>query len=106
MGKIIFIIPSDSEYGFSLAGFTTYNATEEDIEDVIKRVLALEDSSLVIVEETLLKGIPEDNLREIEKRWHGILLALPSPERPEAESEDYVSRLIRKAIGYHVRLRV
>jgi vacuolar-type H+-ATPase subunit F/Vma7 len=33
-------------------------------------------------------------------------VVLPSPKRPEAEVEDYAARLLRKAIGYHVRLRI
>ena len=36
----------------------------------------------------------------------GILLVLPSPEKLPAEVEDYAARLIRRAIGYHVRLNV
>ena len=47
-----------------------------------------------------------ERLREIEHAWQGILLVLPSPERPEVEIEDYAVSLIRRAIGYHVRLRV
>jgi hypothetical protein len=31
---------------------------------------------------------------------------LPSPERAVEEIEDYASRLIRRAIGYHVRLKI
>ena len=45
-------------------------------------------------------------LRELEQAWNGVLLVLPSPEKPPAEVEDYAARLIRKAIGYHVRLNV
>jgi len=36
----------------------------------------------------------------------GILLVLPSPVKPPAEVEDYAARLIRRAIGYHVRIKM
>jgi V/A-type H+-transporting ATPase subunit F len=42
----------------------------------------------------------------MEHGWAGILLVLPSPEKLPAEVEDYAARMIRRAIGYHVRLNV
>lgn len=40
-----------------------------------------------------------------EKRWAGILLILPAPQETAAVSEDYLQRMIRRALGYHVRIR-
>jgi hypothetical protein len=54
----------------------------------------------------LTAGIDEERLREIEKGWHGVVVVLPSPVSTPAEVEDYASRLIRRAIGYHVRIRL
>jgi V/A-type H+-transporting ATPase subunit F len=42
----------------------------------------------------------------MEKRWYGILLVLPAPERVGVEVEDYAMSLIKRAIGYHVRLKL
>jgi hypothetical protein len=53
-----------------------------------------------------VQGEIEEHLREREQNWNGIMLVLPSPEILPAEAEDYASRLIRRAIGYHVRLNV
>ena len=100
MKKIIFLTPPDAEYGFRLTG------AEKDVEGLIKKLMAEPDSGLIILDERLRQGISEERLREMEKRWEGIFLILPAPERKGREVEDYALMLIRKAIGYHVRLSV
>jgi V/A-type H+-transporting ATPase subunit F len=64
------------------------------------------DYGLVVIDERLIAGMTEDRLRELEQAWNGILLVLPSPVKPPAEVEDYAARLIRRAVGYHVRLKI
>ena len=65
------------------------------------------DSGVVVIDERLLTGIGEERFREMERRWYGMLIVLPSPEKVGAEGvEDYAQRLIKRAIGYHVRLQL
>ncbi len=106
MKKISFITPDYEEYGFKLSGVSHYVVREKEVEDTLRRIISEPDTGLVIIDERSLKGIDEKKLREIEKVWQGILLVLPSPEQRGIEIEDYASRLIRRAIGYHVRLRL
>ncbi len=70
------------------------------------RIVRDPDTGLVIIDERLLKGISTERLREIEQSWQGILLFLPAPERPGVEIEDYAAKLIRRAIGYHVKVKL
>jgi hypothetical protein len=44
------------------------------------------------------------SLREMERRSPGVIVLLPAPEAGPPLEEDYVLRLIRRAIGYQVRL--
>jgi V/A-type H+-transporting ATPase subunit F len=104
--RIVVITPVDSEFGFKLTGVSHYVTREKDAESTIRKIIREPDTGLVVVDEKLIKGISEERLKEIEKSWHGILVVLPSPERPEADIEDYAVRLIRRAVGYHVRLRL
>ncbi|UCD35692.1 MAG: hypothetical protein JSU90_02340 [Nitrospiraceae bacterium] len=104
MKRIVFVTPADAELGFGLTGVSHLVARAEDAESTIRSVISEPDTGLVIIDEQLIKGINERVLKEIEKSWNGILVVLPSPERPEMEIEDYAVRLIRRAIGYHVRL--
>ncbi len=107
MKKIAFLTPFDAEYGFSLSGVPQKTAEAVDAEEVLHRTMAEPDVGLAVVDERLLAGMPDERLRELEQSWQqGILLVLPSPEKPPAEVEDYAARLIRRAIGYHVRLKL
>jgi V/A-type H+-transporting ATPase subunit F len=75
-------------------------------DETLKKTMAEPETGLIIIDERLVTGMPEERLRELEQGWNGILLVLPSPVKPPAEVEDYAARLIRRAIGYHVRLKI
>ena len=106
MKKIVFITTRDAEYGFNLAGITQHAVDASETGEELDRVMAEPDNGLIIIDERLVKGDIDEHLREREQVWNGILLVLPSPEIVPAEAEDYAARLIRRAIGYHVRLNV
>jgi len=112
MKKIVFITPRDVEYGFSLTGVPQYPVEAKAFEATLGRIMEEPENGLVIIDERLVGneretgGTFEDRMRELERAWPGILLVLPSPVKPPAEVEDYAARLIRRAIGYHVRLKV
>ncbi|RJQ47042.1 MAG: ATPase [Nitrospiraceae bacterium] len=104
MKKIIFITPRDAEYGFSLAGVEHHAVDDKDARQVLQKMISDADAGVVAVDERLLKDYPWEKLKELESSFQGVFLVLPSPERAAAGIEDYASRLIRQAIGYHVRL--
>ncbi len=104
MKKILFLTPPDAKYGFSLTGLSQQQAEINEAEAALLEVFSKTEIGLVVVDERMIAGIPEERLRELEGNWHGVLLALPSPEVAPPEAEDYAARLIRRAIGYHVRL--
>ena len=106
MKTISFLTPPDASYGFSLSGVPQYAVTAGGAETTLKKTMTETGAGLIIIDERLLQGMPEERLRELEEGWHGILLVLPSPEKPPPEVEDYAARLIRRAIGYHVRLKI
>jgi vacuolar-type H+-ATPase subunit F/Vma7 len=106
MKTISFITPPDASYGFSLSGVPQQTVKTGDAEAALKMTMTETDTGLIIIDERLLQGMPEERLRELEQGWKGILLVLPSPVRPPAEVEDYAARLIRRAIGYHVRVKI
>lgn len=106
MKKIVFITPRDAEPGFRLAGITHQTVEAAEAGAVLREATADPDAGLVILDERLLTAVGEEQVREMEQDWPGIVLILPSPERLPAEKEDYAARLIRRAIGYHVRLGV
>ena len=104
MKKIVLITPHDARFGFSLAGVTQLIAAPQEAEAAVCRCMDDPDCGVVILDERLLKGVDEERFRAREKRWLGVLVILPAPEKDAEEAEDYAERLIRKVIGYHVRL--
>jgi V/A-type H+-transporting ATPase subunit F len=112
MKKITFITPRDAIYGFSLTGISQVVSDASETEETLKQAMEETEDGLVIIDERLVipgresRGLSEERLRELEHQWQGILLVLPSPDKPPAEAEDYAARLIRRAIGYHVRLKL
>jgi vacuolar-type H+-ATPase subunit F/Vma7 len=106
MKSIAFITPLDAAYGLGLSGVSQYAVETGDAEQTLLKAMAEQASGLIVIDERFLTVLPEDKLRELEQAWNGVLLVLPSPEKPSADVEDYAARLIRRAIGYHVRLNV
>ncbi len=106
MKKIVFLTTCDVRFGFSLAGIAHHTVDPSEAETELDALMGDPDIGLVIVDERLVRGRVEEHMRESEQTWQGILLVLPSPEKLTPEAEDYAARLIRRAIGYHVRLNV
>jgi len=96
----------DSDPGFRLAGIDQRIAETHELEDRLVKAVSDPENALIVIDERLIAGIDDVRLREIERTWAGIMIILPSPVTAPAELEDYAAKLIRKAIGYHVRLRL
>lgn len=106
MKKVLTVTSQDARYGFALAGIDQYAAEAIELEEVLVKAVTDTRNGLVIVDERLISGMHEERFREIERSWTGVVVVLPSPVLGPAEVEDYASRLIRRAIGYHVRIRL
>jgi len=104
--KIVFLTASDAEYGFGLAGIPQQSvAHAEKTEGMLKQAMT-EENGLVVLDERLMDGMTEEGFRDVDKGWQGVLLVLPAPEKPGVVIEDYITRLMRRAIGYHVRVQL
>ena len=107
MRALVFLTPADARHGFSLAGARQIVVSAAEAEEALRQVLADPESKVAVIDERLLSGITEERFQEMERKWFGVLIVLPAPDkRGEQQAEDYAVRLIRRAIGYQVRLRV
>jgi vacuolar-type H+-ATPase subunit F/Vma7 len=103
MRRIVFLTPVDVHHGFALAGVRQLTVGAAEAETVLAETVRDPTTAVVILDERLLPAIPEPRRRELERLWPGVLLVLPAPAKgPPAE--DYALRLVRRAIGYQVRL--
>ena len=104
MSQIVFITADDARHGFGIAGALQHTVVPAEAKETLLRVMTDPETGVIAIDERLLAGIEDKLFRELERRWFGILLVLPAPEKMQAEAEDYAMRLVRQAIGYHVRI--
>lgn len=103
MASVTFITPDDARHGFGLAGFSQRVCRPEDAQRVIDEQTGTHREDILAIDERLLGGLEEGVLKRLEQTWPGIVVIIPAPEAI-ATAEDYALELIRRAIGYHVRL--
>ena len=106
MKKVIFITEPAARLGFSLAGIDQYVAEPQELEDILSKAVADPENGLVVIDERLTTSFDEERMKEIEGAWSGVIVVLPSPLAGAGEIEDYATRLVRRAVGYHVRIRL
>lgn len=104
--RLAVLVRPDDARGFQLAGATVVTAGPGEEVVVLRGILADPALGVLAVEEELLSGVPPRLLRRIRERGVPVLLpfALPRTYGEAGRGRDYVAALIRRAIGYAVRL--
>jgi len=107
MKKIVIITPPDTGAGFRLAGVTQYTVDrDEGLPAILAELIKDPECGLMVIDERLLDEATEQKVREMETKWQGVVVTLPAPGPDATAGEDHAAGLLRKAIGYHVRLSV
>ncbi len=92
--------------GFELIGLPVLVAA--DTQGVLRhlgRTRQEGDIGLLLIEESLEASLPEEVQREAERGQWPVILPFPGPRwRAESVAEDRVVELLRRAIGYRVKL--
>jgi len=102
--RIVVLTPGDARHGFALAGVRQLTLAPEGLQAALQELARDPGTGVIVIDERLITGPAQEKVREIERRWPGLVVVLPSPERAARIEEDYALRLIRRAIGYQVRL--
>ena len=96
--------------GFRMAGLVASEVTPlsdpADIGDALLLAAGVPDTGILLVEQSVFDAAPELVRRDLEHRASPIVVTVPSPafEHAPAAAEDYILELLRRAIGYRVRL--
>jgi len=98
------LTPADAREGFRLAGASQQVVAPEQLEVVVKGYLQGEQTGLLVVDERLLSLVSAERLAELASRWSGLLIILPAPGPTPPEADEF-QRLVRRALGYHIRLQ-
>jgi len=93
--------------GFRLAGVPVEEVAEASAAERIAALLEEPDLGVLAVEDDLLRHVPEAVLERPGRDGVPILLPFTLPKQWEEGSggEAYVAALIRRAIGYHIKIQ-
>ncbi|MCE5203056.1 MAG: V-type ATP synthase subunit F [Coriobacteriales bacterium] len=108
MYKLIVLTDPDTGDGFRLAGADVVTAESPD--EARRRLNELIDddsSGIIAVNEAFMSEIDERTQQKINSTYRPIVISLPIHEKLQAEEDHraYLSRLIRRAIGFDITLR-
>lgn len=104
MKEVVFITTPAAEPGFALTGVRQLVADPGQIGEVLRDTLADEGVGVIAIEESLAAALDETQLQERIRRWPGVLVTLPAPGLTLSRDADALQRMVRRALGYHVRL--
>ncbi len=108
MYKLIVLTDAENADGFRLAGVDVSIAETPEMARKVLAALIDEDSSgIIAVNERLMTGVDERLQRKIDSIYRPIVVSLPIREKLEVGEDHraYLSRLIRRAIGFDITLR-
>ncbi len=93
--------------GFRLAGAAVEEIEKGDVAERFKALLADPSLGVLAVEEELLEQVPQSVLERVGREGVPVLLPFAFPRRWKevGRGEQYVATLIRRAIGYHVKIQ-
>jgi V/A-type H+-transporting ATPase subunit F len=106
--KLIVLTDEDTADGFRLAGCDVEVAeSEETARKRLNNLLDEEDSGIIAVNERIMAVIDDRTQKKIDSIYRPIVISLPIKEKLEVGEDHraYLSRLIRRAIGFDITLR-
>lgn len=104
MNRIVVLTPADADNGFACCGAVQHAVPPGGATEALEHALDEAGSGVVILDERLVEEVGELLLHSCERRWPGVLVVLPAPG-VSGSGEDYAMRLIRRAVGYQVKVR-
>ena len=106
MKKVLVLAPPQPVSGFAIAGVMAREAAATPLPELLDATVGDASVGVLAIDERLLDAAAQERLREIERRWRGAVVIVPSPGTPATPEDDYARRLIRRAIGYQVRVQL
>ncbi|MGD2042986.1 MAG: V-type ATP synthase subunit F [Acidimicrobiia bacterium] len=105
LSGMVFVVPSELEVGFGLAGVETVSADSEDkAADAIRDLVAGERRALVAVYEPFLSALGEQEREALESSLEPVVVPLPAGlERYDEDTHRArISAMLSRAVGYHI----
>jgi vacuolar-type H+-ATPase subunit F/Vma7 len=103
-GRVLVVASSAVAAGFRLAGVRAEAPASAQAARELLRAPPHE-VALLLVEESCLEGLAAPERRAIDRRPMPVLVPFPVPTAERADAIDEVLEILRRAIGYRVRLQ-
>ncbi len=108
MPRLLVVTDPDTALGFRLAGIEVAEVTRAD--KAVERLLALlraKETGIVVYNEAYRSAIPEPYQAAMEECLAPIFFAIPVARtgRISERREEYLARLLRRAIGYQLKIK-
>jgi vacuolar-type H+-ATPase subunit F/Vma7 len=93
--------------GFALAGVRALPVGDpRECASVLEQLVAGPETGVLLVEDDLYRALPEELRERLERRPVPVVVPFPGPPREEAPAAEVeLVEMLRRAIGYRVRLR-
>ncbi len=108
MARVIAIVDGDTALGYRLAGLEARGAaTPEEMGRLAASLLSQGGPGLVILDEELFRELPAGLRKRLEESRTPLFVPVPSFRLRTGAlgPEEYIARLMRRAVGYQVRIR-
>jgi vacuolar-type H+-ATPase subunit F/Vma7 len=106
--RLIVLTDPETGDGFRLAGVDVRIAnSNEEARKILAGLVDDDASGIIAVNEQMMQGIDERLQKKIDSIYRPIVISLPITERLQIGQDHraYLSRLIRRAIGFDITLR-
>ncbi len=108
MGHIIALVDEETALGFRLAGVEGRAAGDaDDLARAARGIMDDPEARLVLVDEGLFRLLPEAMQKALEGSRSPVFVAVPAARvrRASVSPAEHVARLMRRVIGYQIRIR-
>ncbi|MGD2061227.1 MAG: V-type ATP synthase subunit F [Acidimicrobiia bacterium] len=102
---MVFVVPSELDTGFGLAGVDTVVAESDDeAADSVREIVARGENALVAVYEPFLSALGDEERETLESSLEPVVVPLPAglERHDEATHRARISAMLSRAVGYHI----
>jgi vacuolar-type H+-ATPase subunit F/Vma7 len=99
------ITTPDLAPGFQLAGVETFAVESvEKAEEILRKLLAGDEASLIVIRRGLWQAMPPRLRRQIERSYRPVVMDIPgsAPTLSGETRRRQIAELIRRAIGFQI----
>ena len=105
MSRLAIICPEKLAKGFELTGVEVLTSDSmEKTKGLLLQTIEEKKAGLVILPQEHLERFEERTLKHLETLEQPMIVSIPMIQETEATPEEYVSQMVRRAIGYQVKI--